>query len=283
MQIGNTPLQKIIIEDREIWLKREDLNPSGSFKDRGNTAKLAELRAAGVLGAVIASSGNAAISILYLLSQQPIPGFTLHIVVSPNANPAKLERIKQLLIEQPQHTLHLATNAKTAAAQLSVQHSVPNIRSAWDDALTEGYNTLGDELKEQGAAAIFIPVSSGTAATGMTQHLSAGQQLHVCQTTKVHTIAEEFDQVFEPTESSLADSIVDKSALRKPMVVQLVRQTGGSGWICSDANITEALRLANAQLEIPLGPTSGLAVASAIKAIRNSKQLSKIICICSGR
>ncbi len=64
---GNTPLIPMAyssptLENRQVWLKLESLNPSGSYKDRGSAVLLSQLAARGVKAAVEDSSGNAGAS-----------------------------------------------------------------------------------------------------------------------------------------------------------------------------------------------------------------------------
>ena len=63
---GNTPLVAADnlseIVDREVWLKVEGANPTGSFKDRGMTLAVSKAFAAGARAVVCASTGNTSAS-----------------------------------------------------------------------------------------------------------------------------------------------------------------------------------------------------------------------------
>lgn len=59
---GDTPQIEEELNGRTVWLKCEQLNPTGSFKDRGTAVLVSALRAAGVEQAVEDSSGNAGAS-----------------------------------------------------------------------------------------------------------------------------------------------------------------------------------------------------------------------------
>jgi threonine synthase len=56
---GGTPLSQIQVEGRQLFIKNEHLNPTGSFKDRGTAVLVSVLAAEGVRAAVEDSSGNA--------------------------------------------------------------------------------------------------------------------------------------------------------------------------------------------------------------------------------
>jgi threonine synthase len=63
---GNTPLVPAPslseMVDREVWLKVEGANPTGSFKDRGMTLAVSKAHAAGARAVVCASTGNTSAS-----------------------------------------------------------------------------------------------------------------------------------------------------------------------------------------------------------------------------
>ena len=59
---GNTPLLAINESNKEIFLKMESMNPTGSYKDRGTSVLVSFLRKRGVTFAVEDSSGNAGAS-----------------------------------------------------------------------------------------------------------------------------------------------------------------------------------------------------------------------------
>ena len=59
---GSTPLLKTIFDDGELYLKMENQNPTGSYKDRGSAVLINFLRSRGVTFAVEDSSGNAGAS-----------------------------------------------------------------------------------------------------------------------------------------------------------------------------------------------------------------------------
>lgn len=56
---GETPLVPVRIHEKDFWAKMENLNPSGSFKDRATTVLTSVLRGRNQLNVVEDSSGNA--------------------------------------------------------------------------------------------------------------------------------------------------------------------------------------------------------------------------------
>ena len=85
--MSSTPLIKFA----DVFLKREDLNPTGSAKDRAISLQVDYLKSQGFRAAVISSTGNAAISALYYCQKNSI---NLTVFVSSNINPEKLKLIQ---------------------------------------------------------------------------------------------------------------------------------------------------------------------------------------------
>lgn len=59
---GSTPLIPVTMGKRQIWLKLESANPTGSYKDRGSTTLVSHLKSRGVDYVIEDSSGNAGAS-----------------------------------------------------------------------------------------------------------------------------------------------------------------------------------------------------------------------------
>jgi threonine synthase len=276
---GNTPIDKIEANGVEIYLKREEVNPSGSYKDRGTAYKLTQLVKDGVTHAVISSSGNAAISFMYYATTV---GFKMTVIISPETNPQKLEII-QRLAEQGKHEVIIDVHARRKAAEISATQKIPNLRASTDAAMPIGYQSLGYELEAVSYSDIFVATSSGTALLGISQALNS-VAFHACQTARIHPIAEEFDHDFTAeTERSLADAITDKIALRKAQILPVLKNSNGSGWVLTNSEIKAAFELANKQLTKSISYTSAITIAGFIKAHAAGKVGHRVICIASGR
>lgn len=286
---GNTPEVKFNHEKTEIILKREDLNPTGSWKDRGTAFKVTELLEKKVEEAVIATSGNAAISFLTYLKQ--IPDFKLHVVVSKNINQNKLQKIKDLIINS-NNQLYISDNSRKESVEIAAKTNCINLRSSIDESILKGYWTLGFELKKHilpdRIIGIFAPVSSGTAFVGMVQGLQLKlendwqlPQMYAAQTTSTFPILKELDiDVVEG--ESLADAIVDKTALRSPQIIKAIKETNGGAMAITNSEITKADEFVKSKLNIELSNTSLLSVAAYLRLVEQNVKLDRVILIASG-
>ncbi|MEK7083799.1 MAG: pyridoxal-phosphate dependent enzyme, partial [Patescibacteria group bacterium] len=85
-------------------------------------------------------------------------------------------------------------------------------------------------------------------------------------------------------EKSIASAIVDKVAHRKNAVVNMVQETGGSGWIVTDEEIQSAIKLMEETKHLLISPNSALSVAGLAKAIQNGwKWTGAVVCVITGK
>jgi len=68
---------------------------------------------------------------------------------------------------------------------------------------------------------------------------------------------------------SIAGAIIDNIAHRKEKVADLIKQSGGAGWIVTDEEIKEAMKLVKQTTNLEISPNSALSVAGLKKAIAN--------------
>lgn len=186
---------------------------------------------------------------------------------------------KESVALTPQITLHVSQHAKRDAAQFAIKNEAVFLRGSTDKYGTQGYESLGEEIilqvnaryntqidppdapskntfSKMAPPAIFFPVSSGTTVKGVydgmmgmreQNKISAIPKFHIVQTTKVHPIAKavnpDIDYDGLATQTSLADSIVDRVAHRKDEIVDIVRRTNGNAWVVDDGEIMDAVTL----------------------------------------
>lgn len=147
-----------------LFLKREDLQPTGSFKERAAERQIEHLVERGKREAVISSSGNAGIAVAREAKDQ---GVHLYAFVSPNLAQAKLSALcafEPVVIQ--------STRAMRFANYLSARYHLPNLRPSIDDHAVIGFISLGEEIEEQmsemgGADVVVSFVTSGASLEGM--------------------------------------------------------------------------------------------------------------------
>ncbi|MFS8131447.1 MAG: pyridoxal-phosphate dependent enzyme [Candidatus Dojkabacteria bacterium] len=295
---AQTPVD-VIEEPIPIYLKREDLNPTGSWKDRGTAYKINKLKEEGILEGVLFSSGNALISFLNYANEYP--DFKLNCVVSESIAPNKLNIIK-ILIAETQHELFIAPNPKKTAIEISAEKKIPNLRTSIDNDVVKGYWSLGIELgkmikgfKEfkEGTVnkdvAVFVQASSGTAAVGMAEGLFLELEkeylmprIVICQTKQVHPFVS--TDGMTGGETSLADAIVDTVGLRAEQIRKILSETNGLALAIGNQEIETAKAYLEEHSEggEEISYTSLLSLAGYFR-IKENMSLKRVICIFSGR
>lgn len=281
-----TPITRIFIDELPVVIKREDLNETGSQKDRGVPVQIDHHIKDGKTRFVISSSGNSAISAINRLINTE---YHLTVFLSKNISTSKLLRISLILkknITQEDTTIQnieLKFTERPVSDAFKYANSSESVllRGSIDPYATIGYQAITHELAEQspGSTDIFIPTSSGTTLVGIFNGYEDLKdkdpnilipRFHVCQTTAVNTIARDFDTSFQPTKNSIAESIVDRVAKRYHQVSDIIKSTTGSGWVLTDAEIRKAVQLQK-DLGLELSNESALALAGMLRAVRSSK------------
>ncbi|MEA2682035.1 MAG: threonine synthase [Chloroflexota bacterium] len=240
---GQTPLEAA---DRlaqwvgleQLWLKREDLNPTGSHKDRGAAAQVDACLARDNRVAVISSSGNAALAAAAAGTPR---GVTVVALLSPLTEPAKVAAIR-------------AAGGRVVVTAKPINYTIrlsrvcgwPDLRPSQSAEALAGFAGLGTELAgelEEGVA-ITGYASSGTTFQAVGAALeTAGRThpLHPVQAGLVNGLSREFGRPGDGRRSLVGDLGVKVSG-RGDDVVRLVRDSGGEAWWVDDDAISDAGR-----------------------------------------
>lgn len=273
---GNTP--EIPIEE-ELILKREDLNPTGSLKDRGMAFLISLAYSKGLKKLVISSSGNAAISAAKYCE---IIGLDLNIFVSP-----KISEEKRKALQNTKAVLHFSGRTVSDSIKFAKENNFFNLRPSTNEFGPEAYQTIAFEtLQNQGLIEdIFIPSSSGVSLMGIAKGFKKFgllPRIHVCQSSAVCPIAAKFVSDFKKEEESLAKALVAKTTPLRDEIIKTVKESGGTGWVIANQEIVHAQKIL-AQKNIETSEEGALALAAAYKARQKEFKLGKTVCLLTGK
>ena len=172
-----TPLRLARLGGRQVWLKLETTQPTGSFKVRG---ALAALSAQGAGEAVVAcSAGNHGLGIAFAAERLGVPAT---VVVPQNASPAKLARLRgfdvELLLVGQSYD-----EAEGAALELAERRQVRFVSPYNDTDVIAGQATMATELLEQRGelAHVVAAVGGGGLAAGLALGLGGRAVVHGVQ------------------------------------------------------------------------------------------------------
>jgi len=195
-----TPLEKI----NGIYFKREDLNPTGSIKDRWLSQKINPH-----LKYVISSSGNAAISAQYYS-----PSVT--IFVSSKTNPHKLKLL---------HSYSATARPVSSAFKYAKINNCQLLRQSTDPLALKSYGQISQELLLQlpQITSIFIPVGSGTTLLGISQKLPDKVKIFAVQPASHCPISSVFDKNYTPETDTITDALSIKLLPLKNKIISTLK------------------------------------------------------------
>ena len=276
----------IAIGHEDLYFKREDLHPLGSHKGRSIPVMIDHHHSKGSKSFVISSSGNAALAaVLYIKDK---PDIKLEVFVGNNISATKLDKLTSIInkINEPERIKITKNERPLRALMEAVQNGATSLRQSTDDTALIGYESLAKEiLSIRNVAAVFIGTSSGTTAQALANCFLKEEspvQVHIVQTSSCHPMSDVFHKC-ESTEMSLADAIVDKTALRKPILIPLIQKTGGTGWCAKNEDIQIAQKLTKTYTGLNISTNSALSVVGALKATYAKYDIKgPIVCMICG-
>jgi threonine synthase len=176
---GDTPLRLVRTYSplRNIWLKDETRNPTGTFKDRGASLAVTRLSQLRVRKLVLSSEGNAGCSFA-LYSQ--MAGIGCQIYLPKDANLAKVELSRKLgaHVTKVQGTI---SDAGQQAAKLAEKTGAYNASTFVTPFRHDGKGTMALEICQQRSWEspdyIVYPVGGGVGLVGMWKMFKILQRL----------------------------------------------------------------------------------------------------------
>ncbi|MCH7826303.1 MAG: threonine synthase [Acidobacteria bacterium] len=261
---GGTPLLRArrIERDlgcREVWLKDETRNPTGSFKDRGTALGIAVLVRLGFTALGTVSTGNMARSVAAYAARAGMEA-TIWVGASMPAQklaPIAVHGARLLRIDAPYGEIY------NASIEWSRRSNVPFVNS--DSALrVEGQKTIAYEIAEQlGGRApdwLIVPTSSGgnfsAIAKGFQEAAEGGWLGGHCRLVAVQSAecdpivrgweAGSDEPIAVPPPTTVAGAISNPSPPSGARALRWLRRTDGRALAIPDTHIEAAqLRLAS--------------------------------------
>ncbi|MCU1273648.1 MAG: L-threonine synthase, partial [Bryobacterales bacterium] len=278
----------------QLWVKDEGLNPTGSFKARGLSCAVSMAVQLGIRKLAIPSAGNAASA---MAAYAAAAGLEAHIFMPrdvPQAN----------FVECKAYGAHV-TLVDGLISDCAKLVSAGAQREGWFDVTTlkepyriEGKKTMGYELAEQMdwqlPDVIFYPTGGGVGLIGMWKAFSEMQELGwigakrpkmiVVQVEGCQPIVRAFEQgsarsEFWPDASTVASGLRVPKPLGDFLILQAVRESGGTAIAVSDSDLLDAgIRLASEE-GLFVAPEGAACVSALEKLLANGtlKRDEKIV------
>ncbi|MEM3596660.1 MAG: pyridoxal-phosphate dependent enzyme [Candidatus Bathyarchaeia archaeon] len=277
---GWTPLVKFF---RNLHFKLENLNPTGSFKDRGSAVLMSALhkhikKANGYIAED--SSGNAGASIAAYAARA---GLKAKIYVPENVSGPKFNQIK----------FYGADVVKVSGSRSNVAEEAQKVESGkvyvghiLHPLFREGIKSLAYEIAEQFdwrvPERIYLPVSAGTLLLGVIngfKHLLDSGEIKVmpkivaCQTRQVSPLYHKFKGLpYTPPKriSSIADALVSVNPPLLDIMVKSLKEADGDAFLVEENEIFDAF-LELAKKGFFVEPSSAVAYAAYKKHVESGE------------
>jgi len=257
---GWTPLIDVAdLAGRDVLVKDEGRNPSGSFKDRGASVALTRYRELAVRTVILNSSGNAAGAWSLYAARA---GLTCVAVIPTDAQPSSVAQCQ--LAGARVYVLERWHDGGRIVAEAAGRHGWLSVATLKEPLRVEGKKTMGYEIAEQLGwrlpDAIFYPTGGGTGAVAIwkafEELIALGwvtgklPRLYVTQYEGCAPIVKAFADGKERCEpwghiDILPGGLKSPKPAGDRAVLALIRQTGGAALaVSTDETLAAAAELA---------------------------------------
>ena len=241
---------------KSLYIKEEGLNPTGTFKARGISAAVSKAAELGIPGFTMPSAGNAAGAAAAYCARAGRP---VQVFMPQDAPPANK---KESVMAAAQLNLvdGLISDAGRLAVAAAARHNLFDLSTLKEPYRAEGKKTMGLEIAMQLGwkmpDAIIYPTGGGTGIIGMykafQELLELGwiegtpPQFIAVQPTGCQPIVKAFHdgaataQMWENA-ATLADGLRVPVPFADYLILQAIRETGGTALAVDDAPMVDAM------------------------------------------
>ncbi len=273
---GNTPVVPLPRVGEQLGVanlnaKMEYFNPTGSFKDRGNTVQVSVLKDTGVGEVADATGGNAGHSFAAYCARA---GIRFHGI----ANETNADSRKVHAIGLHGTDIHWVGAGKTArsegARRFAEDAGILFMNYGQNIYFIEGLKTLAYEIAEQMDPLpdhIIVPIGNGSIYQGMWRgfremledgRVSRMPRLHGAQTVETQPVVAAFEgRVWTPYEgeaASRANGIGVTNPPRPKALLEAAEESGGKFVAVTEEKILDWQRLLASMEGIIVEPTSAI-------------------------
>lgn len=284
---GFTPLLEVPRLRRDLglealWVKDEGANPTGSFKARGIAAAVTRARRLGITEIGMPTAGNAGAAASAYAARA---GMIAHVAMPADAPRPMVDEVRAYGADL---TLvdGLISDAGGWIRQRVAEHGWFDMSTMKEPFRLEGKKTMGYELWEQldGQLPDFIlyPTGGGTGLIGMWKAFDELMQMGllegplprmvVVQSTGCAPMVRAFEAGEDRAApwhgaSTLAPGIRVPGAFADDLILQAVRQSGGTALAVDDDAILDATRRLGTREGIDAAPEGGATLAALEKLL----------------
>ncbi|MCS7207224.1 MAG: threonine synthase [Dehalococcoidia bacterium] len=264
-----------------LYIKDESLNPTGTFKARGQAAAVSRAKELGVKGLVIPSAGNAAGAMAAYAARAGLPAYVFMPQDAPEANKKECAVAGAHLELVAGHIGDAGRLSRVRAQELGLL-DVSTLREPYR---VEGKKIMGYEIVEglgwRYPGAIVYPTGGGTGLVGMWKAFDEMEALgwvegprpkmFCVQAEGCAPIVRAFQEGKEraepfPHPQTIASGLRVPAPFADYLILQVVRASGGSALAVSDREMVECVR-EMASLEGVFACPEGAATLAGLKRL----------------
>ena len=283
--LRRTPLWKLPgaalgVDCREVWLKLEHLQASGSFKARGMLHRLLA-QPIPPAGVIVASGGNAGIATAAAAKALGVP---CEVFVPTVCSPAKQARLRAL---GARLVVTGAAYADALEACLARQReSGALLTHAYDQPeVVAGAGTVAMEIEEQGGGvpdAVLVSVGGGGLVAGIAAWFEGRTRVVALEPELAPTLFRA-RQAGEPVDVAVSGIAADSLGARRLGTIawDVAQRWVADALLLPDAAIADAQRWLWSQLKLAVEPAAALPLAAlqqGLFAPRPGDALALVIC-----
>jgi threonine dehydratase len=284
-----SPLRNYPALDRlvgaHVWVKHENLLPTGAFKVRGGINLMSRLDVATrERGVIAASTGNHGQSVAFAAR---LFGTSAIICAPEGANPVKVEAMRDLGAEVVLVGRDF-DDAREHAERLTAEHGYRYIHSGDEPDLIAGVATHTLEILEErpDIDVILVPVGGGSGAAGAciaAKSIRSDIEVIAVQSTAAPTAHDSWRarEAVERSNTTLAEGLATRTAFELPQ--RILRDMLDDFVLVTDQELLAATAAMIEKTRTLVEPAGAAPLAGAVSASVNPRLAGrKIALICSG-
>jgi len=260
------------IAGRQVFVKAENLQHTGSFKFRGAWSALSAMEPVKRAGGVIAySSGNHAQGIALAAARHGVKS----VIVMPSDSPAlKIANTRALGAEVVTYDRQ-RDSREEIGAKLAAERGLTLVKPYDEPLVIAGQGSVGLEIAVQAreagivAPAVLVNCGGGGLTSGIALALEADAQdmrVHPCEPEGFDDTTRSLASGKIERNATMGGSICDAIVTPSPgeITFPLMRRLCGAGLVVSDEEALRAMALAFQRLKIVLEPGGAVSLAAAL-------------------
>jgi threonine dehydratase len=289
-QVLRTPVEEVShlfpASGANVWVKREDLQETGSFKLRGATNRILHLSAKEKAhGIIAASNGNHGLGVAAAAKKAAV---SADIYVSEQVAPEKARKIEKLggkIVYAGRNPL----DAEIAGRQRAIESGRVFISPYNDPDVLAGQGTVAVEVLEQipQLDAVFVAVGGGGLVGGMGAYLKNASP----KTEVVGCWTENSPVLYESMKAGRILPVEERPTLSEStaggleegsVTLEVCEAVVDSCVLVSEEEILDAMRLVHRTKHWVIEGAAGVALAAFLKTAKRYEGKTVAIVICGG-